>query len=199
MKGTIKMGIKSYTLSRVVSDYECENRTLESNEICQIEAEEHDEKLFEEITATFGDGWTLEYDNNQSGTTCYAQFLLAGDTWADIGISFYKDGSVYNDAKTFYYEAASIEEFRAEVQELYDQYVHKILTLLAERVKNKEFDTVDVSYELSEIFDFDLDNEDDDDRRMIKAVIRNLDDDIIEELDTYEYLEKDSVYMKSLR
>ena len=61
------METKSYTLSRVVSDYECENRTLESNEICQIEAEEHDEKLFEEITATFGDGWTLEYDNNQSG------------------------------------------------------------------------------------------------------------------------------------
>lgn len=106
---------------------------------------------------------------------------------------------MYNDAQTFYYEAASVEEFRCEVQELYDQYVHKILTLLAERVKNKEFDTVDVSYELSEIFDFDLDNEDDDDRRMIKAVIQNLDDDIIEELDTYEYLEKDSVYMKSLR
>lgn len=41
------METKSYTLSRVVSDYECENRTLESNEICQIEAEEHDEKLFD--------------------------------------------------------------------------------------------------------------------------------------------------------
>lgn len=192
------METKSYTHSRVVSDYECENRTLKSNEICQIEAEEHDEKLFEEIISLFGDGWNLEYDNNQSGTRCYAQFLLADDAWADIGISFYRDGSVYNDARTFYYEAESIKEFRGEVQELYNQYVYKILTLLAERVKDKEFDAVDISYELSEIFDFDLDNEDDDDRRMIKAVIQNLDDDIIGEIDEYEYLDEDSVYMKSL-
>ncbi len=190
------METKSYTHSRVVSDYECENRTLESNEICQIEAEEHDEKLFEEITATFGDGWTLEYDNNQSGTTCYAQFLIADDAWADIGISFYEDGSVYNDARTFYYNASSLEDFKENLTVLYEENVVKIMKLLAERVKNQKYDAVDVSYELNEIFDFDLDSEYSEDRRIIKAILRNLDEDIIEDID--KYLDKNSVYMKSL-
>jgi hypothetical protein len=190
------METKSYTHSRVVSDYECENRTLESNEICQIEAEEHDEELFEEVISLFGDGWTLEYDNNQSGTTCYAQFLIADDAWADIGISFYEDGSVYNDARTFYYNASSLEDFKENLTVLYEENVVKIMKLLAERVKNQKYDAVDVSYELNEIFDFDLDSEYSEDRRIIKAILRNLDEDIIEDID--KYLDKNSVYMKSL-